>query len=77
MHYTKLNQADNREDHFDPRQLIDLDSDDLADEEEEVETKPVATSPKSKKTALKSIIKQLSPQAKSTSKKPVLQKSKI
>jgi hypothetical protein len=28
MHYSKLNQADNKADHFDPKQLIDLDSDD-------------------------------------------------
>lgn len=28
MHYSKLNLADNKADHFDPKQLIDLDSDD-------------------------------------------------
>ena len=65
MHYSKLNQADNKEDHFDPRQLIDLDSDDYEEQEEEV--KAIIKSPTRRSQPIKSIIKQ-SPKAKSIQK---------
>lgn len=63
MHYTKLNRADNKADHFDPKQLIDMDSDD--DDHEILKT---IKSPTRKSQPLKSIIK--SPQARSISSKP-------
>ena len=65
MHYSKLNQADNKADHFDPKQLIDLDSDDYEEQEEEV--KAIIKSPTRKSQPLKSIIKQ-SPRVKSIQK---------
>jgi len=57
MHYTKLNKTDNKEDHFDPRQLIDLDDDDLAEIESQFAKK---NSPKGKKKNFSTSPKQAS-----------------